>query len=85
MPDQIDPGFAPGAKKRVLLISVVFIVFGIILAPMSLDAYHSGQPIKMISNRHQVFGWEGLLISFASIVIGIGGIWAALRRGRGNP
>ncbi len=84
MPDQIDPGFAPGARKRVLLISVVFIVFGIILGPMALDAFRSGEPIKMISNRHQVFGWEGLLISFGSIVIGIGGIWAALRHRRRN-
>ena len=80
MPDQIDPGFTPGARKRILLISSVFIGFGIVLFPMALAAYRSGEPIHMISNRQQVYGWEGLLISFLSVIVGIGGIWGAMRR-----
>ncbi len=82
MSDQIDPGFTPGARKRILLISGVFIGFGLVLFPMALAAFRSGEPIRMISNRQQVYGWEGLLIAFLSVVIGIGGIWGVMRRKR---
>jgi hypothetical protein len=79
---EIEPGFAPGANRRVLLISIVFIIFGIGILPMSLHAFHSGEPIPMLSRGRQIYGWEGILISGLAIIVGIGGIWAVLSRMR---
>ncbi|MGI8496836.1 MAG: hypothetical protein ACR2OG_04530 [Gemmatimonadaceae bacterium] len=80
MPEKIDPGLEPGAPRRVIVISIVFILFGIVIIPMSLTAYRSGQPIPMLSKTRPIYGWEGLLISFLAVLAGIGGIWAALRK-----
>ncbi len=80
MANEIDPGFAPGTNRRVITISIVFIVFGIVLFPIALSAFRSGQPISMLSNRRPIYGWEGLLISVLSVIIGIGGVWAVSRR-----
>ena len=79
MQNQIDPGFKPGASRRVIILSIVFILFGIGMIPMSLTAYRTGTPISLLSRGRPIYGWEGFLISFLSVIIGIGGIWAALR------
>jgi hypothetical protein len=79
MADHIEPGLAPGARKRVVFISILFILFGIGIIPMSLTAYRAGTPIPMLSRGREIYGWEGFVTSFLAIVVGIGGIWAVHR------
>ncbi len=79
--DEVDPNLTPGWQRRVLFFSIAFIIFGIIIIPMSLTAYRSGHPIPMLTKTRPIYGWEGFPISFLSEVIGIGGIWAVRRNG----
>jgi hypothetical protein len=79
MPNEIDPGFEPGVVKRVTIISIVFLVFGIVIIPMSLTAFRSGESIPMLSHNRPIYGWEGFVISFFAELIGVGGLWAAAR------
>jgi len=82
MSNEIDPGFKPGVVRRVIIISCVFILFGVAIIPMSITAWNSGESIPMLSRGRAIYGWEGFAIAFLSVVVGIGGIWAAIRHKR---
>lgn len=82
MSNEVDPGFKPGVVRRVIMISSALILFGIAIIPMSITAWNSGQPIPMLSRGRQIYGWEGFVIAFFAVVVGIGGIWAAVRHKR---
>ena len=69
-------------ERRVIVISIIFIVFGLGIIPMSLSAFRSGQPIALFSHDRPIYGWEGFLTTICAELAGVGGIWGVMRKRR---
>ena len=82
MQNETERGFESGSAKRITIISIFFIVFGIALIPMSITAIRSGQPIPLLSRTRPVYGGKVLRRALGAELIGVGGLWAASRRRR---
>ncbi|MDQ6828893.1 MAG: hypothetical protein M3081_08510 [Gemmatimonadota bacterium] len=74
----IQPGIET-SPRGIVGISIVFIVFGIVVFFLSLSAIRTGKEIELLSHDRRIGGYEGMLIAFGGVLVGVGGIWAVRR------
>ena len=84
MTNKIVPGREPGENRRVVFISIVLLIFGVAITPMSLAAFRSGEEIPLLTKTRPIYGWEGLLTAALSEIVGCAGLWVVWRR-RSTP
>ncbi len=68
------------SKKGLILLCVVFIAFGIYLWIAGAGAMKTGALIRNLSPTHAYEGYEVVFFGTLSVIVGVGGIWAVLRK-----
>ncbi len=74
----IQPGIQ-SSPRSLVGVSIMFIVFGIVVFFLSLSAIKTGKEIELLSHDRSIDGYEGMLIAFGGVLVGVGGIWAVSR------
>jgi hypothetical protein len=82
MAEDYDPNLSPGWERRNIVIGIILILFGIGIIPISITAYHSGQPIALLSGHRTYSGAQGFFVTCCCVAAGVAGIWAAKRKKR---
>jgi hypothetical protein len=75
----VQPGIQT-SPKGLLALCAAFVGFGVIVFFKALTAIRTHAYIAELSRRRQIDGYEGMLIAACAVVVGVGGVWAVLRK-----
>jgi hypothetical protein len=73
-----EPGKTP--KSGLILLCIAFIASGVYMWVEGLAAMKSGELVHGLSPTHAYQGYEVVFFGCVSVLAGVGGIWAVLRK-----